>query len=694
MLLLGLLLVTSWTAGQACTTFCLVDSSHIVFGRNFDYYCADGRVMVNRRGLQKTAFWTNSGFRWVSRFGSVTTNQFGHEFPNGGLNEAGLVIEHMLLDDTVYANDARPALTELQWVQYQLDCSASVAEVLASDQQVRIASDSSHIHFLVADRSGRCAVIEFLNGQMVARVDDTLPVAALTNHRYTDSLAYEATTAPATASHTSSLGRFVHAANAVRTFTVSGAADPIGYAFDALANVNQPNWTRWSIVYDIGNLAVHFRTLPAFAIKTVRLSALDFRPEAQTVMMDINTSAPGEVTPPSVYSTADNFAVLTAVYRQTTPLATVSSAYLQRRAAYPDSVTRALLPAVETQPLSRTVTVGDPVELTVGASAGAAIQWLRNGRALAGETRATLRIASAQPADAGIYTAMLTTTAGSVASEPAVVGLSTAAKVLGAAYEYQGDIRHAASGAIYDQFLLTGSAASLTADPGQVSRISFIDLSDDIVQVEFSGPGTLTLLLDGATGPARPTKYNQDVSYMRGHATVVLSGTTANTHVSIFSAGTVTNPGVVKSGEVYDGHADLAALAIQSGEGRLAAIRCGNAAFINSAGAIGVIAPGVVIEPGPVNIHDVCAGDSAAAFLLFGSVPQIRITGGDLYQSNGGAIRTAGVSPGGLLLAAGTSSAAVLEPARPLRGRLEQGGLEASEQLISRSGAPAPAGTR
>lgn len=683
-LLLGFLLLLANLPLRACTTFCLADDERILFGRNFDYYCADGRVMVNRRGLQKTAFWTNSGLRWVSRFGSISTNQFGHEFPNGGINEAGLVIEHMLLDETIYPNVARPALTELQWIQYQLDCSATVDDVLASDQRVRIDAGSTPLHFLVADRTGRCAVIEFLAGRRVVYVDDNLPVAALTNHSYANALGYAATTPPGSASHTSSLGRFVHAAESVRAFTESGGADPIGYAFAALAGVNQPNWTRWSIVYDIGNLSVHFRTLPSPAIKQIRLDAADFSPTAPVRQMDINAPVAGVVVPQSIYSGSDNLAVLLSVYRQTPPLSWVSTSYLQTRAAYPASVTAAALPVVQRQPQGRTVAVGEAVELSVGASAGAAVQWYRNGRLIAGATAAAFRIAAAQPADAGVYTATLSNTAGSVSSEPAVVGLVTTEKVIGTAYEHDGNIHHAASGNTYDQFLLTGAAASLTADPGQITRISFIDLSDDIVQVEFAGPGTLTLLLDGATGPAAPRKYHQDIGYMRGHATVVLSGATADTQVCIFSAGALTNPAVVRSGEVYDAHADLAALAVQSSDGRLGAIRCGNAAFSGAAGAVGVLAGGVAVGPGPINLHDVSAADSAVAYLEFADAPAIRIAGGDLYQMNGGAVRTAGVDAQGILLAAGTNSANVLEPARPLRGRIERSGRDASAELVVR----------
>lgn len=668
---------------RACTTFCLVDSQRIVFGRNFDYYAVDGRMIVNRRGLQKTAFWTNSGFRWVSRFGSVTSNQFGCEMPNGGINEAGLVVEHMWLDGTVFANDARPSLTELQWIQYQLDCSATVAEVLASDQRIRIQTDSSPLHILVADRGGRSAVIEFLNGRMVSYTDDALPVAALTNHTYAASLAYAGTTSAAQADHVSSLGRFVQAAESVRTFGSAHPADAVAYAFAALANVSQPNWTRWSLVYDIGELSVYFRTSAAPAIKQIRLSDVDFSPGAATRQMDINHQAAGVVIPTDLYSAADNLAVLRSVYRQTLPISWVSLSYLQTRAAYPDSVVRAALPAVTTQPQSRIVGPGDSVDLSVNWTGDASVQWQRNGRSLAGATARTLRIADVQPESSGVYTAVLSNGAGSITSEPAIVGLVTEAKVLGAAREYVADIVHAGSGNTYDQFLLTGSAASITADPGQVARISFVDLGDDIVQVEFAGPGTLTLSLENASGPARPVKFNQDVEYMRGHATVLVAGATASTHVAVFSVGALTNPGVVRAGETYDGHADLATLAIRSDDGRLGSIRCGNAAFNGAAGAIGVLAVGV--EVGMLNVHDLCVGGAAVGYLTCGGVPLAQITGGDLYQLNGSSIQCAGLPSQGVRLVAGTSSANMPEPARALRGRLVVGGRDASAELVVRT---------
>jgi choloylglycine hydrolase len=422
-LLVGLFAIGVVAPIRPCTTFDLVGNANIVLGRNYDYYAADGRVMVNRRGLQKTAFATNSGLQWVSRFGSLTFNQWGHEFPNGGINEAGLVVEMMMLDGTQYPTDSRPSLTELQWIQYQLDCSASVAEVLASDQRVRIQPGSIPLHFLVADRSGHCAAIEFLGGQRVCHTDSSLPVAVLSNDTYDSSLAYAATTSADRADHVSSLGRFVQAAASVRNFTQTSVADPISYAFSALANVNQPNWTRWTIIYDIGNLSVYFRTLPAPSIKQIQLGALDFRPSAPIRTMDINTNTSGEVTPQSIYSPADNLALLTSAYRQTPPLANVPYSYIQIQAAYPDSVVPVLLPSISAQPASRHVAPGGTAAFSVDATGDGPLtyQWKLNGAAIAGATNATYSVANVHAGDMGFYSVTIGNSGGTTDSDVAIL---------------------------------------------------------------------------------------------------------------------------------------------------------------------------------------------------------------------------------------------------------------------------------
>ena len=72
------------------------------------------------------------------------------------------------------------ALGVLEWIQYQLDTAEAVDDVLASDKRVRI-DGRVPLHYLVSDRTGRAATIEFLHGRLVAHVGDALPVPVLTN---------------------------------------------------------------------------------------------------------------------------------------------------------------------------------------------------------------------------------------------------------------------------------------------------------------------------------------------------------------------------------------------------------------------------------------------------------------------------------------------------------------------------------
>src|SRR5688500_14269965 len=86
----------------SCTTFCLKNNGYGLFGKNYDWMIGDGLVFVNKRGVAKMSADDSETHRakWTSKHGSVTFNQYGWESPSGGMNEAGLVIELMWLDDT------------------------------------------------------------------------------------------------------------------------------------------------------------------------------------------------------------------------------------------------------------------------------------------------------------------------------------------------------------------------------------------------------------------------------------------------------------------------------------------------------------------------------------------------------------------------------------------------------------------
>ncbi len=312
---------------------------------------------------------------------------------------------------------------------------------------------------------------------------------------------------------------------------------------------------------------------------------------------------------------------------------------------------------------------------------GATVQWQRNGTNVSGATSGSLSLTDVQPATAGLYTSVVTSGT-TVTTQAFVVGATSTDKVTGTGAEVGPNITPVPGGNTYDQVLLQGAAATITADTNQITRISYIDLSDDIVQVEYSGPGTLSLVVDGAGTPAAPTKYNQTVSYVKGHAGIVITGATADSNVTIFTVGTATavNQALFKSGTTYDGMADVAYLAISSTDGKFGGIRAANASFLATKGYTGVYAPGVAFS-GPVYVGDINASDAATPVLVIGSAAgETRITGGDLLQSNGATVSVAGLTQ--LRFTAGTNSHGVTYTAQNNRAVLKQGTTDVTSTVV------------
>jgi choloylglycine hydrolase len=281
------------SAVNACTTFCMASGDAVLFGRNYDFDFGGGALLTNPRGLHKAGF-AKDGPTWTARHGSVTFNQFGRGFPMGGINEAGLVVELMWHDKAAYpAADTRGALGVLEWIQYQLDTASTVDDVIESDGRVRI-SGQPPLHYLVADRSGRAATIEFLGGRLLAHTDDRLPVSVLANDSYAESLAFWRGRNGRRASGSGSHERFARAADAL-SGVKSGQPASVDRAFAVLLDVAQKS-TRWSIVYDQKQRVVHFRTDQHNPIRNVRLDGLDFTCGQPVKGIDVHEKVAGDIT--------------------------------------------------------------------------------------------------------------------------------------------------------------------------------------------------------------------------------------------------------------------------------------------------------------------------------------------------------------------------------------------------------------
>jgi len=288
--------VTALVAGAAsrpaaaCTTFMLERGSERVVGKSYDWYMGQGLVVVNKRGIAKQSPPVKPGdraARWVSRHASVTFNQYGREFPTGGMNDAGLVVEVMWLDSSIYERpDARPSLNELQWTQYQLDNFTSVAEMIAAAPGLRVSPVYARVHYLACDRSGACAAFENIGGKQII----TPGARALTNNSYADSVAWAAMQKVVPAGP-SSLERFTRAA---RLAAAPPAGDLMAGAFAVLDFVRSPR-SQWNIVYDPVHLRVSFRTRANREIKTLDLGKLDASCAESAALVDIDTNPGGDV---------------------------------------------------------------------------------------------------------------------------------------------------------------------------------------------------------------------------------------------------------------------------------------------------------------------------------------------------------------------------------------------------------------
>jgi len=323
------------TPALSCTTVCLFEKEKAVVAYNYDFYPPEGLVLVNKRGTRKISSLRTQGAIWAASYGSVTFNQFGRDNPMTGINEKGLMVSQMWLDETRYPPaDTRPVIGILEWIQYNLDRHASVAEVLANAETVRPTSQVGTIHYLVADATGDAAAIEFLDGKLVVHRGAAMPVRALANSTYADSVAaFERAKSKGEVPPTvSSLDRFVRAA----MLAGGGNADPIARGFEVLASVAQPYFTRWSIVYDLGAREVYFRTDGNRAIRRLALAALDFSCGTPVKMLDVTAGDAGDVGPAFIdYSEDANRALIESAFTKTPFLREVPAAARDAMAANP-----------------------------------------------------------------------------------------------------------------------------------------------------------------------------------------------------------------------------------------------------------------------------------------------------------------------------------------------------------------------
>ena len=305
-LLLISILIYQFSA--ACSAF-FFNVDNKILAKNFDWSSGQGYLIKNIRGQEKFAY----GFRgdnvakWTSKFGSITFNQIGKEFPYGGMNEKGLVIEQLWLPNSEYQDNKNKVISELEWIQYQLDNFSSVDEVIENINSLTIKPNAT-VHFILVDKNGVSAVIDFVNGK--SKIDrQQSKFQVITNETSEDSKKHFASKKAIDLNSRNAFDRYSILENNLNVDNLDVAHS---FAKLDLVKETQENYkTYWSIVYDINNLTFFYRSFENQNVKKISLADFDFGKNSKIEFSFINSADSNF----QVYTKEDNKKLLTYAMR-------------------------------------------------------------------------------------------------------------------------------------------------------------------------------------------------------------------------------------------------------------------------------------------------------------------------------------------------------------------------------------------
>lgn len=265
---------------SACTAFCLKTGKEIFLAKNLDWEIENGYVFLNERGLNKSILNTDpfnkSTFQWQSKYRSITFNQFGKEFPLGGMNEQGLAIEELNMSPVKLIRDSsKQMINEFQLVQYLLDNCKSVDQTINCLKNFQCEPLFQTLHYIIADKTGNIIVVEFNGSKFDIYYCSKTGLPVLSNNNYNESLNYLSNfhgfggNLPVKIRQGSN-ERFVTVANFLKLYYNQ---PPIDYSFQILDTVKQGD-TRWSMIYDIRNLRVYFKFHRCETVKVFDFNSL------------------------------------------------------------------------------------------------------------------------------------------------------------------------------------------------------------------------------------------------------------------------------------------------------------------------------------------------------------------------------------------------------------------------------------
>jgi len=281
----------------ACSSLVLKKDGLFLVGKNFDWTFDGGYLIKNIRNTHKIAYYTHSAqpMAWTSKYGSVTFNQNGKEMPYGGINEKGLVVEMLWLDETKYnLSEKNPYLNELEWIQYQLDNFASIEEVKSNLGKCKIYPIKGKIHYIIADKSGHSIIIEYIAGKALVYDKDPNTCQTITNKTVKHSEQYIHQIKGIPKRNTSETYRYHLLEKQISKISKNSVLSEktVFKMLDKVKIVKGNFKTLWTIVYNISDMSLSYYTHSNKNVKKLKLEDLNFNQDLSYCDINLQGNTP------------------------------------------------------------------------------------------------------------------------------------------------------------------------------------------------------------------------------------------------------------------------------------------------------------------------------------------------------------------------------------------------------------------
>jgi penicillin V acylase-like amidase (Ntn superfamily) len=306
-----------------CSTFMLKTNSAILVGHNLDEVPElhiPGLICINKRNEYREGItWyeliadppdykktlipfeekPEPKISWTSKYGSITFNSEGLDFPDGGMNEKGLSVFEMSMGGTKHkVDESLPTLFICLWIQYQLDTCATVDEVIQNAENIN--QQGWAWHYFVTDKTADCAIIEYIDGRVIVYKNENVRFPILCNLQYSKELdqlkKYQGFGGDVEIrSSFPRAPRFVRGAMLLKEFDPTIHTSSEKYALQLLDEIKYEGRNKWGILADVTNMKFCFYTNRNRKLRFFYFKDFDFTDGGPAQILDIHADLSGNV---------------------------------------------------------------------------------------------------------------------------------------------------------------------------------------------------------------------------------------------------------------------------------------------------------------------------------------------------------------------------------------------------------------